>query len=91
MRLKAEFNEVDARYVTLQLAPENFHQLGADFDPEKVPTLIRQHFGHDIVPQSYGQVLILSVSMHTPGRLITPKDAAILTPISEYQPIVQNF
>ncbi|KAH7016658.1 hypothetical protein B0J12DRAFT_417591 [Macrophomina phaseolina] len=91
LRLKAEFNEVNARYVTLQLSPENFHQLGADFDPQKVPVPIRQHFGHNLVPQSHGQVIILSISMNTPGRLITPKDAAILTPLSQYQTPVQKF
>lgn len=91
LRLNAEFNEVDARYVMLQLSPENFHQLGADFDPQKVPVPIRQHFGHNAVPQSHGQVITLSVSMNAPGRLITPKDVAILTPLSQYQTPVQKF
>ncbi|EKG12720.1 hypothetical protein MPH_10133 [Macrophomina phaseolina MS6] len=91
LQLTAEFNEVDIRHVTLRLSPEDFQRLDADSDPGKIPASIKQHLGRITALRSYDQVVVLSLAMDAPGRLVTPYDVATLTPIREHQIRVQNF
>ncbi|KAH7029956.1 hypothetical protein B0J12DRAFT_732523 [Macrophomina phaseolina] len=91
LRLMADFNEVDAKHVTLWLSPENFQRLEAGFDPEKIPLSIKQHLSRNVSFQSYDQILILSLALNTPGRLILPHNASVLTPVSEHQTRARNF
>lgn len=91
LRLVAGFDEVDAKHVTLWLSPEIFQRLEAGFDPERIPISIKQHLSRNVSFQSYDNILILSLALNAPGRLITPHDATVLTPISEYQTRARNF
>ncbi|EKG10513.1 hypothetical protein MPH_12371 [Macrophomina phaseolina MS6] len=87
----AHFNEVNARHVTLQLPPEAFQHLEAGFNPDSIPISIKQHLNRNFDFRSYNQILILSLALSAPGRLITPRDATTLTPINEHETRVQNF
>ncbi|KAH7033912.1 hypothetical protein B0J12DRAFT_277935 [Macrophomina phaseolina] len=91
LRLVAQFDEAESQHVTLHLSPEEFQRLDVNSDPEKIPASIKQHLSKKPTLQPFDKVLVLSITMKDPGRLIIPGAAAILTPVSEHQDRIQNF